>query len=277
MGKQLEAMGTAPTNPVSDLTASDVLSSPSWIRRSPRPVLGLDVTCTKIAVDFQNMAETGADATIRQNLEALREATATDATFIALYDADTASIESVSVSKNLFAQCNPEVLKGEPLEGLPWLRNRLEHMRILEVRDTANARREHAAEAARLAQLNIGSLLLIGFAIQGRVSGFLGLCGVQPREGWDVNLHLLLKLIGTSFARSGAPVAAGHGAWPAYGAERAYMAFENSPVPRKNLLPGMYELNEEVVCRRRAKGGIRWHWNVGLASPPLPPEAPQCR
>jgi diguanylate cyclase (GGDEF)-like protein/PAS domain S-box-containing protein len=193
-------MGTAPTNPVSDLTASDVLSSPSWIRRNPRPVLGLDVTCTKIAVDFQNMAEAGADATIRQNLEALREATATDATFIALYDADTASIESVSVSKNLFAQCNPEVLKGEPLEALPWLRNRLEHMRILEIRDTANARREHAAEAARLAQLHIGSLLLIGFAIQGRVSGFLGLCGVQPREGWDVNLHLLLKLIGTSFA-----------------------------------------------------------------------------
>ncbi|MGH8286589.1 MAG: diguanylate cyclase domain-containing protein, partial [Steroidobacteraceae bacterium] len=193
-------MGTAPTNPASDLTASDILSAQSSARRGARPVLGLDVTCTKIAVDFQSMTEATADAAIRQNLEALRESTATDATFIALFDEDSTCIESVSFSKSMFTLCMPDVLKGEPLESLPWLRSRLEHMRILEFRDTANARRDQAAEAARLKQLNIGSLLLIGFAIQGKVSGFLALCGVQPREGWDVNLHLLLKLIGTSFA-----------------------------------------------------------------------------
>jgi hypothetical protein len=37
-----------------------------------------------------------------------------------------------------------------------------------------------------------------------------------------------------------------------------------------DYMPGMYELNEQVVCRRRAKGGVPWHWNVGLVSPPLP-------
>ena len=42
-------------------------------------------------------------------------------------------------------------------------------------------------------------------------------------------------------------------------------------------MPGMYEFNEQVVCRRRAAGGIPWHWNVGIASPPLPAEASQCR
>ncbi len=193
-------MGTAPTKPVSDLITSGALSAESCTRRSPRAVVGLDVTCTKIAVDFQNMTEATAHAALRQNLDALRESTATDATFIALFDESFRYIESVSVSKSMFAHCMPEVLKGEALESLPWLRSRLEHMRILELRDTANARRDHTAEAARFRQLNIGSLLLIGFAIQGKVSGFLGLCGVQPREGWDVNLHLLLKLIGTSFA-----------------------------------------------------------------------------
>ena len=76
-----------------------------------------------------------------------------------------------------------------------------------------------------------------------------------------------------AFARSGAPSTADQPQWPAYGAERAYMAFEDAPKPKTHLLPGMYELNEKVVCRRRAKGGIPWHWNVGLASPPLPPEA----
>src|SRR5262245_1284369 len=194
------AMGIETTHPGTDLTASDVLSPQLWARRNQRPALGIDVTCTKIAVDFQNMTEATADACIKQNLEALREATATDATFAALYDQDSSYIESVSVSKSLFAQCTPEVLKGEPLDSLPWLKSRLEHMRILELRDTTNARREQATDAARLQQLNMGALLIIGFATQGKVSGFLGLASVQPREGWDVNLHLLLKLIGTSFA-----------------------------------------------------------------------------
>ena len=76
-----------------------------------------------------------------------------------------------------------------------------------------------------------------------------------------------------NFARSGVPTAAGQPAWPAYGTERAYMAFEDAPQAKKNLMPGMYEFNERIVCRRRAKGGIPWHWNVGLASPPLPAEA----
>jgi para-nitrobenzyl esterase len=75
-----------------------------------------------------------------------------------------------------------------------------------------------------------------------------------------------------SFARSGAPSASGEPAWPAYGSDRNYMAFEAAPTARRALMPGMYEFNEQVVCRRRAAGGIPWHWNVGLASPPLPPE-----
>lgn len=77
-----------------------------------------------------------------------------------------------------------------------------------------------------------------------------------------------------SFARAGVPGAAGQPAWPAYGEQRAYLELADAPRPKTALLPGMFELNERVVCRRRAKGGIPWHWNVGLASPPLPPEAP---
>jgi diguanylate cyclase (GGDEF)-like protein/PAS domain S-box-containing protein len=192
--------GTGPTDPAEDFTASDILSPQLWTRRTPRPVLGLDATCTKIAVDFQSMTEAGADECIRRNLEALREATGTDAAFIALIDDDLSYIESITVSKSMFAQCTPEVLKGEALEALPWLKSRLEHIRILEIRDTGNVRRDQTAEGQRLKDLNIGSLLLIGFAVQGKVSGFLGLASVQPREVWDANLHLLLKLIGTSFA-----------------------------------------------------------------------------
>lgn len=80
-----------------------------------------------------------------------------------------------------------------------------------------------------------------------------------------------------AFARDGTPSASGNPLWRPYATERAYMAFEDVPKMGTHLLPGRYELTEQVVCRRRAAGHIPWNWNVGIASPPLPPEAPQCR
>ena len=44
------------------------------------------------------------------------------------------------------------------------------------------------------------SLLVCGLSLRDRVHGFMAFCSTQPRESWDANLHLLLKLIGTSFA-----------------------------------------------------------------------------
>lgn len=79
-----------------------------------------------------------------------------------------------------------------------------------------------------------------------------------------------------TFARNGVPSAPGQAVWRPYGAERNYMAFEDAPRARTDLLAGAYELQEEVVCRRRARGGIAWNWNIGVISPPLPPEAAQC-
>ncbi|HEX5184381.1 MAG TPA: carboxylesterase family protein [Allosphingosinicella sp.] len=80
----------------------------------------------------------------------------------------------------------------------------------------------------------------------------------------------------SSFARTGRPVAAHAPAWPAYADGGAYMHFADTPEPARNLMPGMYALNEEVVCRRRAAGDLPWHWNVGLVSPKLPPATPAC-
>jgi len=46
----------------------------------------------------------------------------------------------------------------------------------------------------------MGSLLVIGFSAHGNIAGFLALANDDPVEGWDANLHLLLKLIGSSIA-----------------------------------------------------------------------------
>jgi para-nitrobenzyl esterase len=81
----------------------------------------------------------------------------------------------------------------------------------------------------------------------------------------------------SSFARTGRPQAADQPDWPVFGSAGSYMAFEGAPQSSDHLLPGMYEFNEEVVCRRRASGEIAWNWNAGLASPKLPAQKAQCK
>jgi para-nitrobenzyl esterase len=81
----------------------------------------------------------------------------------------------------------------------------------------------------------------------------------------------------TSFARTGRPQAAHQPDWPAFGSKGAYMEFTDAPHPSDNLLPGMYEFNEQVVCRRRAVGNLSWGWLVGLWSPKNPPQRAQCK
>ncbi|QAY78860.1 carboxylesterase/lipase family protein [Sphingosinicella sp. BN140058] len=104
--------------------------------------------------------------------------------------------------------------------------------------------------------------------------------GTPPR--WpkvpDADRPLSDAMIGywTSFARTGVPQAPGAPAWPAYGKEGAYMRFAAAPEPAIGLMPGMYDLNEEVMCRRRAEGKYGWNWNVGLAAPKLPPKPAAC-
>jgi para-nitrobenzyl esterase len=98
-----------------------------------------------------------------------------------------------------------------------------------------------------------------------------------PESPQEAGLSDALIGYWTSFAIAGQPTAANQPAWPAYGSSRAYMSFAETARPGTHLLPGMYELNEQVVCRRRAKGGLPWNWNVGVIAPALPTREDTCR
>ena len=193
-------MSSLPPDKPAEFTASDILSADAWTGRAPRPVLGLDVACTKIAVDFQNMRRDQIDDTIRRNLELLREATATDCAFLISLRPDELIIEDVQLARSAFAQCRPEGLRELALEQFPWLKSRLDHLRLSELRDTSTPRREQTAEAQKFADLQIGSALLVSLRVQGKPAAILGLAHTMPRGAWDVNLQLLMKLIGTSLA-----------------------------------------------------------------------------
>src|ERR1700733_6246793 len=123
-------MAIAPTDPRHlDLTASDILSPQTWPKRGARPTVGLDVICTKIAVDFQTMTAATALDTIIVNLELLREATHVDAAFHIALDAEIGAIGEVQVARGMLATGNPEQLRGLSLDELPWLHSRLAPLR----------------------------------------------------------------------------------------------------------------------------------------------------
>jgi para-nitrobenzyl esterase len=98
-----------------------------------------------------------------------------------------------------------------------------------------------------------------------------------PAEPAESKLSDAMTGYWAAFARDGTPDAAEQPRWQPYSEDRAYMDFADEPQPGTHLLPGMYELNEQLVCRRRVKGGIPWNWNIGIVSPPLPAEVPGCR
>ena len=77
----------------------------------------------------------------------------------------------------------------------------------------------------------------------------------------------------TSFARDGrAERGERQPHWPAYGTTRAYMTFADTPqLARRPHAGHVSSCTKQVVCRRRAHGGVSWNWNVGVTAPPLPP------
>jgi hypothetical protein len=163
-------------------------AKPAPVRRR-RPPPGernrgaVDALQTKIAVNVQNLDKDGFKDQLRDNIAELPDATGCDAAFLALFSPDLSSIESVIATSSVFSACNAEPLTGESLSNWPWLCQHLGHLKIIEVND-----------------LGIGSALIIGFSVRSEVCGFLALANERPINKSDADLHLLMKLVGTSLA-----------------------------------------------------------------------------
>ena len=192
-------MSSVPQDSNVEFTASDVLSTDVWSGKSPPPVVVIDVACTKISVDLQNLRRESADATIQRNLQHLVDLSVSDCAFLAFIGED-AKFGQVQAARRGMAHCQPEALTGDALADYPWLNSRLENLRLSELRDTVMPTPAQAAEGKRFASLQIGSLLLVVFHIQKQPAGILALARAMPQGAWDVNLQLLLKLVGASVA-----------------------------------------------------------------------------
>lgn len=80
----------------------------------------------------------------------------------------------------------------------------------------------------------------------------------------------------TSFARSGRPSSTEGPAWNVFSPNGTYIDFGEVPELSSQFMPGMYELHEQIMCRRRAAGTQSWNWRTGSIAPTLPRPTPQC-
>ena len=97
-----------------------------------------------------------------------------------------------------------------------------------------------------------------------------------PRKQSERDLMKAIMQYWANFARTGTPSAEGAADWPAYGENATGMVFSETPKAWPGLARARFELHEAIVCRRRADGSLQWNWNVGVISPPLPPEVTTC-
>ena len=160
----------------------------------------VDALQTKIAVGVQSLDPDHFEEQLQAIVDELPDAAGSDAAFIALIGEDGQAIETVLASSSGFAQCNPGLLANEKLEDWQWLRGRLGHLRVVEVADTLQGPKAARDDLERLNELRIGAALIIGFSVHDKIAGFLGIADERPVEGWDANLHLLMKLFGSSLA-----------------------------------------------------------------------------
>jgi para-nitrobenzyl esterase len=97
---------------------------------------------------------------------------------------------------------------------------------------------------------------------------FLG----TPNRPVDIEMSKVVMDYWVDFARSGKPQPAGQPKWPAFNPDTvSQMIFRDGKAqPATRVEPGMFELHEEIVARRRRAGNIPWVFtNVGIAAPEL--------
>ena len=160
----------------------------------------VDALQTKLAIDLQSLNVDSCDAQLQSCVDEMPEAAGCDAAFLALIDDDGGRIDKAFSATAGFAQCRADLLAGDRLEDWKWLVQRLGHLRIVEVDDTLKGPEAARGELERLAELHIGSALILGFVVDGEIAGFLGFANEAAVENWDASLHLLVKLLGASMA-----------------------------------------------------------------------------
>jgi para-nitrobenzyl esterase len=98
-----------------------------------------------------------------------------------------------------------------------------------------------------------------------------------PKVGDDADERALSQAMGdywASFVLTGQPAAAHQPLWQPFNRGGAYLRVTDTPQAATDLMPGAFDLHEQVVCRRHAAGMTQWIW---AGTPSLSPPTEACR
>ncbi len=163
------------------------------------PAITVDAVYTKLAINLLTLESHSAEAVLDSAVNDLRDAAAADVAFIALLDDSRSRIESIAAAHSPFTVCRADVLAGQSLAEWRWAVRGMREQRLLEIADCTDPPSGAGAEAARLAEMGLRSCLLVGVGTMDGPAGFIALANEGTVPGWDANLKLLLKLLGSSF------------------------------------------------------------------------------
>ena len=90
----------------------------------------------------------------------------------------------------------------------------------------------------------------------------------RPEGDGEQALSAVMMDYWTNFAKTGVPSSPNGPAWNPYSADEAYMRFSGEAIAETDLLSGMFEMQEELVGRRR-RAGMQWFFNVGVTAPAM--------
>lgn len=178
---------------------------PGVISRYPEPMHGvLDPSVTGIAVELTLPQNHVNAETIEPYLQSLRGLVAVDCVFVALFDEAREKIEWINSVSNKYDLCNPFVLLKSPQPCCDRVKTRLATRQLLEIRDTSASDVDYTEFNTNLASLNLGSMLVAGLSCNNGstndIAGVMVLGTMRRRSRWDMDTHLMLKLMASSYA-----------------------------------------------------------------------------
>jgi para-nitrobenzyl esterase len=182
------------------------------------------------------------------------------ARFLALYPSTNIEESALAAARDGFYGWSAERLARKQTQlGVPAYLYMFEH--------------SYPAELASHLEAFHGSELPFEFGLIGSNDHLPPYWPKPPDDARERELSDAIMSYFTSFARSGKPDARGEPPWKPFDGDQAFLDIRDKPYLATNPTPGAYDLQEQVIARRRASGAQYWYINIGLASPVVPPPA----
>ena len=168
------------------------------VLKGARTAGGLDVIYTKLAIDLQNLEAATSAEVISACLDIMRDTAHCDVACLALFDDEAETIAEVSFAQSDFTPINADKLVGAARTEFPWLSVHLDHLRLIELNDTAAPDDDAETDAGWFKSLSVAAGLFVSITVHGEPAGFLAFLHGQPIDEWDADHKLLMKLMGSS-------------------------------------------------------------------------------